>query len=122
MTRAAPPWLEDFQARFGDVLRTPLARETGTLSATPDRYDSETVAETLEGAGMTSAERLAVYNRQYWFRLLGVLHGASGTPPTHPALPRGLPALTLKSGVPCRLLGPRAQPLRQGRHFSSTVQ
>ena len=76
MTRAAPPWLQDFQARFGDVLRTPLARDTGTLSATPDRYDSELVRETLGGSGMTSAERLAVYNRQYWFRLFGVLHGA----------------------------------------------
>jgi hypothetical protein len=76
VTRAAPPWLEDFQTRFGDVLRTPLARDTGTLSATPDRYDSETVAGTLDGVGTTSAERLAVYNRQYWFRLFGVLHGA----------------------------------------------
>jgi len=76
VTRTAPAWLEDFQTRFGEVLRMPLARETGTLSATPDRYDSETVAGTLDGAGMTSAERLAVYNRQYWFRLFGVLHGA----------------------------------------------
>ena len=39
MTRAAPAWLADFQARFGDVVRTPLDRATGTLTATPERYD-----------------------------------------------------------------------------------
>ena len=31
MTHRVPPWLEDFQARFGDVLRTPLDAIPGLL-------------------------------------------------------------------------------------------
>jgi hypothetical protein len=76
MTRAAPPWLEAFQARFGAVLRVPLDRGSGTLTADLRAYDSVTVDATIEGRTMTRAERLAVYNRQYWFRLFGVLHSA----------------------------------------------
>jgi hypothetical protein len=64
-----PPWLADFQARFGDTLRTPLDRTSGTLTATPATYDAALVAE-------VGSERLAVYNRQYWLRLFGVLHDA----------------------------------------------
>lgn len=69
MSRAAPSWLADFQARFGDAIRTPLDRASGTLSATPNAYDARLTAE-------TSADRIAVYNRQYWFRLFSVLHDA----------------------------------------------
>ena len=58
MTKSAPPWLAEMQARFGDVIRTPLDRTTGTLRTT--------IAD----------ERLAIYNRQYWFRLFGVLQTA----------------------------------------------
>lgn len=61
MTRAGPDWLADLQRRFGDALRAPLARDTGTLRATPEIYDPELVAG-IRGD-------LAVYNRQYWFRL-----------------------------------------------------
>jgi hypothetical protein len=76
VTRAAPTWLEEFQARFGSVLRTPLDRATGTLVAAVDRYDPRAVRETLDGANATNAASLAVYNRQYWFRMFEVLHGA----------------------------------------------
>ncbi len=76
MTRAAPPWLEDFQARFGAVLRAPLDRATGTLKAVEGAYDAGMVESIVDGPATTSAERLAVYNRQYWFRLFGVLHSA----------------------------------------------
>ena len=68
---SAPPWLADFQARFGAVIRTPLDRATGTLRATPDAYDPGVGAKDAHNA--TSGERLAVYNRQYWFRLFTVL-------------------------------------------------
>lgn len=65
-----PAWLEDFQARFGEAIRTPLDRASGTLTATPAAYDAELVASTVR------PERLAVYNRQYWFRLFDVLQAA----------------------------------------------
>jgi hypothetical protein len=67
--RGAPKWLADFQARFGDAIRTPLDRASGTLTATPNAYDARLTEE-------TSADRIAVYNRQYWFRLFDVMHGA----------------------------------------------
>jgi hypothetical protein len=68
--RDAPHWLAEFQARFGSVLRTPLDRRTGTLRATPERYDAGASRGALAGPSLRAAERLAVYNRQYWFRLL----------------------------------------------------
>jgi hypothetical protein len=71
VTRSAPAWLEDFQRRFGDVVRTPLDRASGTLTATPERYDPRTVAESVGGH-----EPLAVYNRQYWFRLFDAMQSA----------------------------------------------
>ncbi|MFO0614665.1 MAG: DNA-binding domain-containing protein [Polyangiaceae bacterium] len=76
MTREAPSWLEEFQARFGAVVRTPLDRATGTLRATPGAYDPIAVDGTLDGPVLPRGERLAVYNRQYWFRLFRVLHDA----------------------------------------------
>lgn len=66
--RDAPAWLTELQARFGEAIRTPLDRATGTLTATPARYPVEAV----RAAGGAEA-RLAVYNRQYWFRLFTVL-------------------------------------------------
>lgn len=75
--KALPPaWLEAFQARFGDVLRAPLDRATGTLTPVTDAYDRGVVESSLDGSTLGGAERLAVYNRQYWCRLFDVLHGA----------------------------------------------
>lgn len=62
MSRPAPAWLAELQARFGAAIRTPLDRSSGTLTATPASYPAELVA------GVRGS--LAVYNRQYWFRLL----------------------------------------------------
>lgn len=76
MTRAAPEWLAEFQRRFGDAIRTPLDRSTGTLRATTNAYDPELVRSTAPGPATSREERLAVYNRQYWFRLFGVFHDA----------------------------------------------
>lgn len=62
-----------FQARFGEALRAPLDRATGTLRARVERYDRALV-ESVSGADRRFASgRLAVYNRQYWFRLLTLL-------------------------------------------------
>ncbi|MDB4931324.1 MAG: hypothetical protein JWM10_3808 [Myxococcaceae bacterium] len=72
----APAWLADFQRRFGAVLRAPLDRGSGTLRADPARYDRGALGEALDGPRAPAAERLAVYNRQYWFRLFGVMQTA----------------------------------------------
>jgi hypothetical protein len=74
MSRSAPGWLADFQARFSSMLRTPLDRASGTLTAATAEYDPQLCTEALDGPLSGAAERLAVYNRQYWFRLFSVLH------------------------------------------------
>ncbi|MEO8801234.1 MAG: DNA-binding domain-containing protein, partial [Polyangiaceae bacterium] len=53
----------------GSAITHPLSRATGRLEAMPATYDPALVAS-------TSARRLAVYNRQYWFRLFDVLQSA----------------------------------------------
>ncbi len=75
-SRDAPAWLADLQARFGATIRTPLDRASGTLRATPAAYDAALVEQARGGPKTSGAERLAVYNRQYWFRLFGVLQTA----------------------------------------------
>lgn len=74
--RDPPAWLSEMQRRFGEVLRTPLDRSTGTLRATVESYDPEALADALDAYNADAGERLAVYNRQYWFRLFGVLQRA----------------------------------------------
>lgn len=73
--RPGPDWLNELQRRFGAALRTPLDRGTGTLRTTPGAYDATLCAQLAEGPQLSSRERLAIYNRQYWFRLFGVLQG-----------------------------------------------
>ena len=75
-TRPSPEWLEAFQARFSQMLRTPLDRRSGTLRASPASYDPRLARDAVRGAKLSSPERLAIYNRQYWFRLFTVFHGA----------------------------------------------
>jgi hypothetical protein len=76
MTVDAPAWLAEFQARFGEVIRTPLDRASGTLTAQPSLYDARVVDDTVEGPAAKGAAGLAVYNRQYWARLFDVLQSA----------------------------------------------
>jgi len=66
-------WLAELQARFGQVLRTPLSVVDGSLQSDVRRYPSAAVADVLPGSKLTAAERLSVYQRQYWMRLLQVL-------------------------------------------------
>ena len=68
-----PAWLADFQRDFGAAIRTPLDRATGTLRAAPARYAAQWSTRLAAGPTLPALERLAVYNRQYWFRLFGVL-------------------------------------------------
>lgn len=58
------------------MLRTPLARATGTLRAATSAYPPALLAQAKPGRELDQAERLAVYNRQYWFRLFTLLQGA----------------------------------------------
>ena len=74
--RSAPSWLADFQQRFGDAIRTPLDRSSGTLTATPSAYADALVSMTTDGPATGRTERIAVYNRQYWFRLFTAFHDA----------------------------------------------
>jgi hypothetical protein len=73
---ASPAWLLELQAKFGALLQTPLGRETGELRAVTSAYDARLVSEAKPGRGGGARERLAVYHRQYWFRLFTVLQGA----------------------------------------------
>ncbi len=73
---ASPAWLLELQDAFGQMLRTPLSRSTGTLSAETGGYPPALLAQTKLGREQSSAERLAVYNRQYWFRLFTLLQVA----------------------------------------------
>lgn len=71
---SVPAWLQGWQAEFTDMLCMPLAADSGTLRARHEHYPEALVARTLAGPRSDPARRLAVYNRQYWFRLLSVLH------------------------------------------------
>lgn len=74
--REGPEWLREFQERFTDVLRTPLDRSTHVLRAQTEAYPRASIELALDGPRSTAAQRLAVYNRQYWFRLFTVLQTA----------------------------------------------
>jgi len=74
--RPVPAWLEELELRFGAMLALPLAREGGSLEATPERYDPVLEREVRAGPRSPASARLAVYQRQYWFRLLTVMHAA----------------------------------------------
>lgn len=67
-------WLAEFQREFGAIIRTPLDAGSGTLRARVDRYDDSVALGVRAGPSTSARARLAVYNRQYWFRLFGVLH------------------------------------------------
>ncbi|HVY31930.1 MAG TPA: DNA-binding domain-containing protein [Polyangiaceae bacterium] len=72
---SSPEWLLELQSRFGELLRTPLDRSSGRLRAGTEGYRPALVQAARAGATLSSAERLAVYHRQYWFRLFSVLQG-----------------------------------------------
>lgn len=75
MTRAPPPWLAEFQRHFSEMIRTPLDPSSGTFRASLAEYPAALRDATLGGPQGSPVARLAVYNRQYWFRLFGALQG-----------------------------------------------
>ena len=54
--KAAPTWLADFQRRFGDAIRTPLDRSSGTLAAEPAAYD-DALVKIFGGQGTSTETR-----------------------------------------------------------------
>lgn len=71
----SPAWLVELQQRFGAMLQTPLDRASGSLRAETSAYDAELLAAARPTETLSSAERLATYHRQYWFRLFTVMQG-----------------------------------------------
>src|SRR5689334_21419215 len=66
-------WLAALQGELSAMLHTPLDSEGGALSAAPERYPQALLARVRKQPGPNASERLAVYNRQYWLRLLRAL-------------------------------------------------
>lgn len=73
MRSATERWLAELQERFGTVLRTPLSTAGNTLHPDVRAYSARAVDDVLPGPKLTAAERLSVYHRQYWLRLLQVV-------------------------------------------------
>jgi len=58
------------------MLRTPLERANGSLRVADETYDETLTQLALASERLGSNARLALYNRQYWFRLFTLFQGA----------------------------------------------
>ena len=67
--------LEDLQRAVFDVVRQPLTEDERMREQTLDGRSTRTIAEEIVKPNdrLTSVERLEIYNRVYWFRLLSSL-------------------------------------------------
>lgn len=67
--------LADLQRTMAAAVMQPLTPEENMRSQTPDGRSMTTVAESFiaPNSQLSSFERLEIYNRQYWFRVLGAL-------------------------------------------------
>lgn len=67
--------LEELQRAVFEVIRQPLTADEGMRPRLPDGRSTEEVVEGLVKPNdrLTSFERLEIYNRQYWFRLLSCI-------------------------------------------------
>lgn len=69
-----PSWLRELQRDFTAVLRGPLDSGTGVFRERQELYPARLVAQLRSGPGSAApAERLALYQRQYWMRLFTAL-------------------------------------------------
>jgi hypothetical protein len=70
----APESLRRLQLAFGHSIATPfLFGELDGVECQVDKYDPLAVSQMVARGALTGVERLAVYNQQYWFRLLTVM-------------------------------------------------
>jgi hypothetical protein len=67
--------LEQIQRAFFDVVRQPLTEDERMREQTLDGQSTQKIAEEIVKPNdrLTSVERLEIYNRVYWFRLLSSL-------------------------------------------------
>jgi len=72
---APPEGLAAFQADFAQAMCAPIDiyNDAGDFTLAQDRYPAGLVERVLPRGGSPPQDRLAIYNRQYWFRLLTVL-------------------------------------------------
>jgi hypothetical protein len=67
--------LEEFQRTVFDLIRQPLTADERMSPQTPDGRSTREVVETVVKPNdrLSSVERLEIYNRVYWFRILSSL-------------------------------------------------
>jgi hypothetical protein len=67
--------LADLQREMASAVMQPLTADEEMRSTAPNGGDMSAVAEAFiaPNSKLTSFERLEIYNRQYWFRILGAL-------------------------------------------------
>ncbi len=72
---AEPMLLEDLQREMAAAIMMPLTADDGMRSHSADGRVMEQVAASFvaPNSRLTPVERLEIYNRQYWFRVLGAL-------------------------------------------------
>lgn len=72
---AQPMRLEDLQREMAAAVMMPLTGEENMRTHAPDGRAMEQVAASFvaPNSRLTAFERLEIYNRQYWFRVLGAL-------------------------------------------------
>ena len=80
------------------MIRTPLERANGSLRVAHESYDEALTQLALASERLGSNARLALYNRQYWFRLFTLFHGA------FPLTTRLLSHFTFNGYVSCFLV------------------
>jgi hypothetical protein len=67
--------LADLQREMAAAVMMPLTVEEEMRAATPDGRATSVIAESFiaPNSRLTAFERLEIYNRQYWFRVMGAL-------------------------------------------------
>lgn len=71
---SVPQTLKLLQRQFGQSIATPfLFGETAGVACQVEKYARGLVGQMIGRGDLTGVDRLAVYNQQYWFRLLTVM-------------------------------------------------
>jgi Putative DNA-binding domain len=68
-----PKRLQYLQEHFSEAIRTPFSFATGKFACQTELYALEAVSSIRPRIGEAPQHRLALYNEQYWYRLLTLL-------------------------------------------------